>query len=48
MDEQTAVHVLFATHPGKPLEGDYSLIRMLIELEVTYQITITEKNRENI
>lgn len=30
MDEQTAVHVLYATYPGKPLEADYRLMRMLI------------------
>jgi len=42
------MHALFDTYPGKPLESDYSLIRMLIELEVTYVIGITEKNRESI
>lgn len=48
VDEQTAIHVLYATYPDRPLQGDYSIIRLLIELEVTYQITITEKNRDAI
>jgi hypothetical protein len=48
IDEQTVMHSLFDTYPGKTLQGDYSLIRMLIELEVTYLIGVTEKNRESI
>ena len=42
------MHTLQQTYPGARMEGDYSLIRVLIELEVTYKIAITDKNREQI
>ena len=48
VDEQTVESSLFATHPSRILEGDYRLMRLLIESEVSYRIEITEKNREQI
>jgi len=48
VDEQTVMHALFSTYPKQPFEGNYSLIRLLIQAEVSYAIKITEKNREVI
>ena len=45
IDEQTVMHALFSTYSDRRMDGDYSMLRMLVELEVTYRIIITEKNR---
>jgi len=48
VDEQTVMHALFSTYPSAPFAGNYSLIRLLIQAEVTYAIKVTEKNQEII
>lgn len=48
IDEQTVMYALFNTYLGGDMEGDYKLIRLLLQLEVTYRIVITEANREAI
>ena len=39
------MHALVSTYPCKPLEEDYSLIRLLIKSEVAYTIKVTENNK---
>ena len=39
------LHALLSTYPEAKMAGDYTLIRLLIELEVTYKIVVTDKNR---
>ena len=48
IDEKTAMHALFSTYHGRPMAGDYSLLRVLTDCELTYKIAVTEVNREQI
>ena len=42
------MYALRCTYAGESLEGDHTLIGLLIESELFYKINITDKNRENI
>ena len=42
------MHALVSTYPGKPLQRDYSLIRLLIKSEVAYTIKVTKKNKSTL
>ena len=48
VDERTVMHALISTYQGRPMAGDYSLLRVLIDCEITYKIAVTELNREQI
>jgi len=48
IDERTAMHALLSTYHGRPMMGDYSMLRVLTDCELTYKIAITEHNRKQI
>ena len=39
------MRALASTRAGEQMEADFTLLRMLISLEVTYKIVVTDKNR---
>jgi len=48
VDERTARYALLSTYPHRPMQGDYSILRVLTDCEVTFKIAVTEVNREQI
>jgi len=48
VDERTAMHAVQSTYIGRPMAGDYSLLRVLTDCELTYKIAVTDINREQI
>jgi len=48
VDEKTAIHALLSTYHGRPMAGDYSLLRVLTDCQLPYKIAVTELNRKQI